>query len=207
MGDSDIQKLNRVALFGGAFDPPHVGHALAIRQILDTALFDSVWVVPTSIRPDKVSAASDEDRQALVQALIDEMFPLEDVQLRTHLLDAQGKLQTTIDELRYLSKTYPECDFTVAIGRDQAEKLSTWNAFEELTDIARFLVIARDGKPVELGEDIDATLLNPSSVAWMAISSTDIRSRLRANKDIEGMVPRSVLDLITNRHLYHKEET
>lgn len=195
-----------IALFGGAFDPPHVGHALAIRQILDTNLFDQVWVAPTSIRPDKVSSADDADRKEMLRLLIKDLFQDEPVVLASHLIDHPGELRTTIDELRYLKQRHPKHVFSVAIGRDQAEALPHWNAFDELRLEAQFLILVRDGAPVTIPAGINATILDPSSVAWMNLSSTEIRNRLLSESFIEGMVPHVVERYITARQLYRKEK-
>lgn len=191
-----------IALFGGAFDPPHFGHALAIRQILDTGLFQAVWVTPTGARPDKVSRASAEDRRAMVKVFLQELFVNEPVVLAEHLLDADKPLPTTIDELRYLARVHPDTRFSVAIGRDQAEALERWHAFEQLARMAHFLVLTRDGVPVSIPKGVEATVLDPAGAAWMNISSTDIRARLRDHRSIAGMVPRGVLRIIERKHLY-----
>lgn len=193
-------KQNTIALFGGAFDPPHVGHALAIRQILDTGMVDAVWVVPTGKRPDKESTASGEARLHMVSLLISELFANDPVFVKDHLI--HEALPTTYDELQYLAKTNPNHRFSVAIGRDQALALTGWHHYEELRQIARFLVLVRDGRPIPDMSDAQADIIDPDSVAWMNCSSTEIRKRLAENIHISGMVPGAVERFIRKEQLY-----
>lgn len=193
-------KQKKIALFGGAFDPPHVGHALAIRQILDTARFDAVWVVPTGNRPDKQSLAEGEKRLHMASLLVSELFSDDPVYLKDHLI--RESLPTTYDELRHLYAAYPNHRFSVAIGRDQALALPKWHRYEELRHIAHFLVLVRDGRPLPKSLDAQADIIDPDSVAWMNCSSTEIRRRLHNNLHISGMVPGVVERFIRKEGLY-----
>lgn len=194
-----------IALFGGAFDPPHFGHALAIRQILDTKRFDEVWVTPTGTRPDKTSRASTQDRRTMITLMLREVFTKEPVVLASHILDANGALPTSIDEMRFLTKMHPSYRFTIAIGRDQAEALPTWNDFEELRQETTFLILARDGAPTHLPDGVDAIVLHPDDVAWMNISSTHVRNQIRAGAFIEGTTTGAIERYIAEKQLYRKE--
>jgi nicotinate-nucleotide adenylyltransferase len=196
----------KIALFGGAFDPPHVGHALAIRQILDTGDFDEVWVSPTGSRPDKVSVAPGADRIVMVQGMLTDVFAGEPVKLVTHLITERLLLPTTYDELQYLTETYPGHTFTVVIGRDQATQLPQWSRFMELQRIARFLILARDGRPALIPEGVAANVINPDDVAWMSLSSTEIRNHIRGNIPVAGTLLPGTLRYIKEKNLYKRKE-
>jgi len=190
-----MQQTNpkQIALFGGAFDPPHVGHAAAIRRIVQSARFDEIWVVPTSIRPDKHSVASDTDRKAMCKLLLEHFFSVEDpeqgrraersIHLATHLLDRPGQYPTTFDELVYLRDTYPSVAFTVAIGSDEAAILNRWHRVKELMRTTPFFVFPRPEH----------------------ISSTRARELLAQEASVAHLVPEPIVRYIQNHHLYRKE--
>ena len=202
-------KQKKIALFGGAFDPPHVGHALAIRQILDTAQFDEVWVIPTGTRPDKKTVAGGQERLAMVSLLIETMFSEEPVYPKDHLIHGDKALPTTFDELRYLQQQYPSLAFCIAIGRDQALVLQNWHRFAELRQLAHFLILVRDGRPIPEQLPADTQVIAADTATWMNCSSTDIRNRIAKNKPISGLVPPVIQRYITKRQLYttRKEST
>lgn len=193
----------RVALFGGAFDPPHFGHALALRQLLDTKRFDEVWVVPTGMRPDKQSLASPQDRLRMAELFCGSVFPQNGpVLVKSHLVDDPNAYPVTAKELAMLQGLHPDISFTVAIGPDQAGVLDTWETGEKLAERVDFFVVARDGRPAHVPKGFRARLLDPKKALWANLSSTDIRQRLKANQSISGLTTQSVIEYIEKHNLY-----
>ncbi|OHA47651.1 MAG: hypothetical protein A2806_03475 [Candidatus Terrybacteria bacterium RIFCSPHIGHO2_01_FULL_48_17] len=195
-----------IALFGGAFDPPHLGHLTAIRQIFDAKRFDGVWVVPSGMRPDKQSHASPQDRLAMTRLLVKHGFDThEPVFVKTHLVDAPDSYPFTIQELEYLKTQHPNTAFTVAIGSDQAQALHQWHNPEKLCALADILVIVRDGRPTTISFPCNTTILDPKDNIWLNISSTELRWRIAHEKPIFGLTLLPIAEFIDNKKLYTKE--
>jgi len=197
----------RVALFGGTFDPPHIGHMVAIRQILDTKKFDEIWVVPSGVRRDKRSIAPPHDRLTMTRLLVKHAFPpLENVKVlvKSHLIKNPDAFPFTIQEVEFLQKKYPGLRFTVAVGADQAQVLQYWHNAEKLFGMLDFLILARDGRPANVHPKCRATLIDPEEAIWMSISSTQLRRRLAHGHSISGLTLLPIVRYIQKRKLYRR---
>lgn len=199
------RRKKRVALFGGTFDPPHIGHGVAMRQILDTGRFDEVWVVPSGIRYDKQSIASPLDRLHMTRLLVRHSFlPHEKITVQPHLVKNPTGYPFTIKEIEFLRKKYPRATFTVAIGPDQARVLRHWHRAEKLFKTVDFLILVRDGRPAHVPAECRATILDPEDAIWMNISSTQLRHRLKKGQSIAGLTPLAIVKFIERKKLYTK---
>ena len=106
-----------------------------------------------------------------------------------------GQESPTLLTIRGLQARHPEHEFLLVIGADLEPELPLWYGADELRRSVQMLVVGRGG------------LAGRSAVAMPAVSSTEIRARLRAGESVEGLVPRSVLDYIRQRGLYAKNES
>lgn len=180
-----------VVLYGGAFDPPHLGHvavADAARERFDVARL----VVLVNERPAHRSVhASAEDRIALARAA----FPHEDVRLDRH--------PRTVELLR----AEPFDDPVFVIGADQFRGFLTWSEPAEVLERTRLAVATRPGfVRDELGAVL-AELDRPERVIFFEIApnpaaSTDVRARVAAGEPLDGLVPAAVARLVAERALY-----
>jgi nicotinate-nucleotide adenylyltransferase len=180
----------RVAIFGGSFDPPHVGHQLVALYVLETAAVDELWFVPCWKHPfDKaLEAFADRLRMSeLAAAALGTRARVSDVEARLG-----GEDSRTLLTIRGLQASHPGDEFLLVIGADLEPELPLWYGSDELRRSVQLLVV---GRGVSAGR---------SAVAMPAVSSTEIRARLRAGKSVDGLVPRSVLDYIRERGLYAK---
>jgi nicotinate-nucleotide adenylyltransferase len=180
-----------VVLYGGAFDPPHLGHvavADAARKRFDVERL----VVLVSERPAhrKVHATA-EDRLALARAA----FPADDVRLDRH--------PRTVELLRAESFDDP----VFVIGADQFRDFLAWSEPAEVLERTRLAVATRPGfSPGELDEVLES-IERPERVTFFEIepnpaASRDIRARLAAGKPLDGLVPDAVARLVEERGLY-----
>jgi nicotinate-nucleotide adenylyltransferase len=166
-------------VFGGMFDPPHVGHV----RLLDGAKrhFGAdrslVLVVADPGHREVVSSAA--DRLALARAA----FPDDDVELDEHA--------RTIDMLRARQLDDP----VLVIGADQLAAFPTWKEPEAILELATLAVSARPGYPAP--EGVTAFEMEPTPV-----SSTEIRARVAAGEPIDGLVPPAVIAEIERLGLY-----
>jgi nicotinate-nucleotide adenylyltransferase len=187
----------RIGVFGGTFDPVHVGHVVAAVETRAALHLDHVLVVvagdPWQKREHVVAAAA--DRLALVDAAFDE---IDGVDASSIEVDRNAP-SVTADTLEALSR--PDRDLYLMLGADAVANMTTWRRLEETRDLATVVVIERAGTR-------DAT---PPGDGWrvervwipqLDISSTDLRERLAVGRPIDGMVPPAVVRAIRDRDLY-----
>ena len=181
----------RVALFGGSFNPPHVGHQLVALYVLETAAVDELWFVPCWRHPFDKALEPFADRLRMCEMAAAALGP----RARVSDIEAQlgGEESPTLLTIKGLQARHPEHEFVLVIGADLEPELPSWYGAEELRRSVRLLVVGRGG------------FAGGSAVAMPAVSSTEIRSRLRAGEAVEGLVPRSVGHYISQRGLYAKE--
>ncbi len=183
----------KVALFGGVFNPPHVGHALIAQQVLDFAGVDEVWFLPNyGQQPPKEGVASVEDRLAMVRLL-------EIPKTRVSTLEIDNRLDgNTINLLPHLPK---EHEYVFLIGSDQLPTFEAWGNWQELLKSMRFLVFPRLGHPAApLHENM--SVLEHKLLITTDISSTKIRERVARGLLINQFVPSEVVDYIAEHKLY-----
>jgi nicotinate-nucleotide adenylyltransferase len=187
----------RIGIFGGTFDPPHVGHLLAAGDAYDALRLDKLLFVPAAGQPLKSAiVASPSDRLAMVERLVgdDPRFAVDPVEIE------RGGLSFTVDTLRALHERW-RSDGALALilllGADAAATLPQWREPAEVASLAEIVVLSRAGgneAPVTTGRAIDTRRVD--------VSSTEIRARVAAGKSIRGFVPEPVAAYIEGRRLY-----
>lgn len=183
----------RVAVYGGSFDPPHIGHVLSVAWTLSAADVDEVWVIPTWKHAfDKEHGASFEERMAMCELAFAPFRRVEVSDVERRL----GGTSRTLATLEKLEAEHPDAAFRLLIGADVLASTDRWHRWEEVVKIAPPLVIGRQGYPVPEGCPISIPNVN----------STDIRRGLHYAGDVSGVVPRTVIDHIRAHHLYLDEK-
>src|SRR5713226_643265 len=201
--------MAEIALFGGSFDPPHVGHLLAAAWVLATEPVDELWFVPVHEHPlGKKMAAPFEHRVELCQlAIADLGLKRARVSRIEEDLGGEGR---TVDLLEHLHQRRPGDRFALVLGTDLKLERAQWKRFERIQELARIIEVWRGGYPHAVGTRIaEPPLINPAgtriaapplimspNVALLEISSTQIRAALSTGADISRLVPRAVLDAI-----------
>ena len=193
----------RIGIFGGAFDPPHRGHvALATAAVQQLAL-DELRVFPTGQAWHKARELSPAaDRLAMAELAFADV-PHTCVDGRE--LERAGPTYT-VDTLRELRLEFPDAEFLLVIGADQAESLHSWRDSAEIARLATISIAAR-ARPVSPSTPFDASKLPPGrrepvELPPMPVSSTEIRRRAAAGEPISQLVPASVARYIDQHHLY-----
>jgi nicotinate-nucleotide adenylyltransferase len=182
----------RVAIYGGSFDPPHLGHVLSVAWALSAAELDALWIVPTWQHVfNKQHGAPFEERQTMCELAF---APFRDVQV-SDIERRLGGVSRTLETLDALEKGNPDTLFRLLIGADVLPTTDRWYRWDEVVKIAPPLVIGRQGYPVPEGCPISIPNIN----------STDIRTGLRNAADIGGLVPSAVIEHIRSRELYQGE--
>ncbi len=192
------QQLRRIGLFGGTFDPPHVGHlvtAVNVRHALD---LDIVIMMVANVPWQKEGTRQITpvlDRLAMVEAAVCDVAGLLPGR---HEIDHGGH-SFTADTLAILTAEYPGAELFTIIGDDAAAGLRTWTRWDEVVAGSRLVVVDRPGEPVVLDDDVEWTRVE---VPRLEVSSTDLRARFTDGRPLDYLITPPVLDVIHRRSLY-----
>jgi nicotinate-nucleotide adenylyltransferase len=178
-------------LYGGAFDPPHLGHVEVARVAKLSLDIDALIVLVSEAPGHKDVHASVDDRLALARAA----FPADDVRLDPY--------PRTVDLLR--AEGFDEPLFV--IGADEFQDFLSWKEPDEVVARARLAVATRPGFPRSGLDAVLAGLAQPERVGFFEIApipaaSRDIRALVVAGEPLDGLVPPAVAELIQSRGLY-----
>jgi len=190
--------LRRVGLFGGTFDPPHVGHlvtAVNVRHALD---LDVVVMMVANVPWQKEGSRAITPAPArlnMVEAAVRDVPGL--VPGRQEI--DHGGPSYTADTLAVLGGQFPNAEFFTVIGDDAAAGLRTWTRWEEVVDRSRLVVVDRPGEHVDVDADLDWIRVE---VPRLEVSSTDLRARFTDGRPLDYLVTTPVLDVIRAHGLY-----
>jgi nicotinate-nucleotide adenylyltransferase len=170
-----------IALFGGAFDPPHLGHLALAKALANSELFDEIWIIPSGSRPDKKYLFHDEQRISLVKALIEDLLGynlkcnLRYIDIEINNPDLIGTVEL-LDELKSRHKNFI---FTVVIGSDLILQLKNWRHHQRLMKECNFITVNRPRFKVIDRSIYSAYLIKELECQDLIdISSSKIRSEL-----------------------------
>jgi nicotinate-nucleotide adenylyltransferase len=188
----------KIGLFGGSFDPVHLGHLLMARAALEELELSKVYFVPAARSPFKqpLPPADGAARlQMLRLALAGE--PAYEVDSREV---ERGGVSYTIDTARDYSLLHPGAEIYFLIGADHARQLPDWHEASALAASVRFAIVPRPGEaPLPLPPPFRGVALRGFP---LALSSSQIRERIRNGRPIENLVPAAVAEAIRNNRLY-----
>jgi nicotinate-nucleotide adenylyltransferase len=179
----------RIALFGGAFDPPHVGHFLAAGYVLATADVDRVWLMPVHHHPFGKRMAAFEHRVEMCRRMAGLFSGGVEVSRVEADVPGDGR---TVDTLEYLVAKHPGYRFRLVIGSDILRDAPMWKRFDRVVELAPPILLARGGHP------------HPEARGPVLpeVSSTEVRARLASGEEPETLVTRPVLDYVREHGLY-----
>ena len=189
----------RIGVFGGTFDPPHVGHLVAAINVRYALALDVVLFVVASVPWQKVGtrAISDPaDRLRMTEFAVEDRscFAASAVEID------HGGDSVTAETLDLLAGRHPGAEFVVIVGSDAAAGMASWRRIEHLGRMATVAVVDRAGAaggrpPTWIPHEVVACPL-------MDLSSSDIRQRAAAGLPLDYLVPDAVRDHIQERGLY-----
>jgi nicotinate-nucleotide adenylyltransferase len=212
----------RIGIFGGTFDPIHNGHLRLAESALAECRLESIVFVPAASPPHKpVSQLTPFVHRAEMIRLA-----LQGNKMYTFsLVEAELPSPTfTVDTMRYLCRNFAaETEFFFLTGLDAFLEIRTWKAFDELLKTVSFVVSARAGDFSDVKEKLAQKLgYSPQGLIWQsndekkpvvflerspfAVSSSDIRWKIRTGHSVKGLVPDNVLAYIHEHRLYSGDD-
>lgn len=189
----------RIGVFGGTFDPPHLGHLVVASDACEALGLGRVLWIPSAVPPHKrrTVQAPAPARLEMVRAAIqgDPRFEADDLELR------RAGPSYTVDTLRELAARHPGDELVLLIGADNLREIPGWREPAEILRLARVAVLSRDGAGVPPDPAVPATAV---AVTRVDVSATEVRRRAAAGETIRYLVPDAVRALVERRGLYRE---
>lgn len=191
----------RIAIYGGSFNPMHIGHEKIVDYVLNNLNMDKIIIIPVGIPSHRENNLEQSDtRLKICKEIFKENKKIEvsDIEIKS-----EGK-SYTYDTLLKLIDLYGENnEFFEIIGEDSLKSLKTWKNYEELLKICKFIVFRRkDDENIQIDEEF----LNNKNIIileneYYNISSTEIRNMVKNNEDISNFVNKKVKKLIEKEYI------
>ena len=173
-----------VALFGGSFNPPHLGHSAICRWLFSEMKVDEVWVIPCLIHPFDKELAPFEHRLAMCKLVFPKLL------LPIRILDVEEKLggvSHTLRTIEHLRAQVPDVRFALVIGDDIEAEAHKWHHFDRIRELVDLIRVPRGaGSPIP------------------DVSSTEIRHRMRRRKPYIDLVGKEIAVYIATKALYRE---
>jgi len=190
----------RIGIFGGSFDPPHLAHLIAGELAVEEFGLAKMLYIPAGISPLKQAEhrTSAEHRLAMIKLAIagNSHFEVSDLELQ------RPGPSYTIDTLHELRKQYPMQEFYLFIGFDNLMSFERWKDPEGILTEAKVIAMARPGSsrnklPVQFADRAQIF-----DIPLLDTSSTLVRDRIHAGKSVRYMIPEAVEEYILKNNLY-----
>jgi len=191
--------MRRIGVFGGTFDPVHVGHLVAAVNVRHAMSLDVVLLVVANRPWQKVGSrvlTPAPDRLAVVQAAVGEVAGLEASDLELE----RGGVSYTADTLAALRAEDADAELVLVIGADVAATLHTWERLEEVRDLCRLAIVNRPGAAAP--SVVPGWRADVVEIPALEVSSTDLRARVAEGRPLDYLVPEAAVRELRRRGLY-----
>lgn len=190
--------MAKVGIFGGTFDPIHLGHLITAQSVREIRKLEKIIFIPAFISPHKsdVKTSSAEHRLNMIKLAIDgiSFFDYSDIEIE------KGGVSFTIDTLKELKNKYDDLEFI--IGYDNIFEFHTWKDPDEIMNLAKVIVLKRRSShpPQFMDKYYNQAIF--VQTRGIEISATDLRERVKKGQPINFLVPPKVMEYIYNNKLY-----
>ena len=193
-----LKEMLRIGLFGGSFDPVHLGHLLVAQAAREELRLDRLFFIPAAqspFKPERQPTPASVRLCLLRLALAGlEWCELDDQEIR------RGGISYTIDTVRNYAGRFPEAQLSYLIGADHLPQLPKWREAQELARLVEMAVIPR---PRQSDTAVPAPFRGRTLIGFpLGVSSSQIRARLKSGQTIGHLVPPAVAEAIRNNRLY-----
>ena len=189
----------KIGIFGGTFNPPHLGHMIVADHVAHELQLDRVLFGPSYMSPHQRFGEEHvaEHRVEMVRLAVGghPSFEVCDIEVQ------RKGASYTIDTLRDLRALYPTDQFFLLIGADNLSDFVTWKSHDQIPEFATIVAMTRPGYEVAEGVSKPAGMIS-MEVPSIQISSSEIRKRLRDGRDVRFFLPVSVLNYVKKCRLY-----
>ncbi len=186
----------RIGLFGGAFNPIHLGHIKIAKESIKQMNLDKLIVIPSGNAPHKKETEISRKHRfnmAMLAFKDEEKVKVSDYELK------REEISYSADTVEHFKMLYPNDELFFIIGDDSYNQLSTWREPQRILDASTLLVFEREG----------AEILPPAvkiNMERIEISSSEIRDNIYKGKDFINLLPKSVFNYIIENNLYKRTE-
>lgn len=210
-----------IGILGGSFDPVHNGHLRLAIEVLEALRLDHVRLIPLC-QPNatKSPIASGPLRMEMLCAAVagEAKLRADDRELR------RGGISYTVETLQSLSEEFPDQSLCLILGMDAFRDLRNWHQWQRLLTLSHIVIAGRPGTLTPESSELPAELLHAMArdadmlrqhacgsiyaqeISQLDISSTQIRERLLAGRNVRYLLPAAVLDIIVHHRLYQRPE-
>ncbi len=197
----------KIAILGGSFDPPHLGHLFIAQQVLELLQMDEVWLMPVYHHPFQRNLSDVKHRLAMTKLLQTKAIKISDYEIR------HNPTSYTIDTLNGLKKINADNEYFWITGSDQLEHFQKYKEWQQIITKHNLIIFPREWMLPQLDEEVKNKLMLktiPQNVIVLTekilfltnISSTKIRERVKANLSIQPFVSEQVEEYIVKNNLY-----
>ena len=201
----------QIALFGGTFDPPHLGHYQVAEELLQRQVADSVWFVPVKNHPFAKKMTVANHRLAMLEILVAELqndlsssgalsFPRkrESIAIERYEID-HPSMSYSFSTLTALSQKYPQHTFSWVIGADNLAKFSEWHDYQKILQQFSVYVYPRQGFAAQ---PIFPGMIYLSDFPEVNVSASEVREKWQHKQSIDNLVLPAIQDYIQQNRLY-----
>ncbi len=195
------QMAERIGIFGGTFDPVHVGHLVAAVNARHELGLDRVVLMVANVPWQKAGSRKvtpAEDRFEMVKAAVGGVAGVEASRMEID----RGGPSYTADTIAEMTALHPQAELFVIVGWDVSAELGTWERLSEVRELAGLVVVNRPGTPPPVGLLQQGWRLEEVTVPNLDISSTDLRARAKAGRPLDYLIPEPAVRVIRERGLY-----
>jgi nicotinate-nucleotide adenylyltransferase len=190
--------VQKIGLYGGSFDPVHLGHLLVAQAAREELGLDRLFFIPAAQSPfkpeSKPTSAADRLRLLRLALAGKNWCEIDEQEIN------RGGVSYTIDTVRDYHQRFPDAEIFYLIGGDHVEKLHSWRDAEELARMAQFVVVPRPGQAeIPFPKPFRGRALKGFP---LGVSSSQIRARIKAGEPIEHLVTATVAEAIQGLGLY-----
>ena len=194
----------KLGIFGGSFDPIHIGHAIIAQHLISSGAVDRLWFMVSPVNPLKAGKeqhVADTDRLRMVEMV---SRPMDGVETSAFEF-SMPRPSYTIDTLNALQAKFPDDEFYLVTGGDNWQIFNKWRNSEEILAKYHLLIYPRLGYEVIIPDELkDRVTLVDAPI--IELSSTEVRERLANGQSVRYYVPDKVLEYIEHKNLYRKQE-
>jgi len=190
----------KLGIFGGSFNPPHIGHLIVLESVRDQLQFDRVILIPSAEPPNKPAPmlAASAHRLEMTRLAVKENpeYEVSDIEIR------RRGISYTVDTVKELSVLFAGHSLSLIIGADNLLEFETWKSPTEILSKVDLVVMSRPGFNLQGNKSELARMARCVNVPQIGISGTDIRRRVKLGRSIRFLVPAAVEEYISQKRLY-----